>query len=193
METGRQDKIFEGHRESVRYACVSPDGRYMASADTSDTVILWSLAEGIMLKSFKGSMKYIRAISFSPDSKFLAVGNSNKITQWDVQSGKLIQNVEVKNAWISSLNFSVNGKYIAAGGGKAMINIFDSRTGNVEALIMIFENQWVCITSEGYYTSSSGGGYYVYVEKDEKIYRLEEFDTLLKRPDMVQDKLEAMR
>jgi WD40 repeat protein len=67
---------FEGHKEVVCCAALTPDGKTLASAGEGGEVIVWDAASGKKLRDwrFPGPVK---CLAFASDGKHLATGNSN--------------------------------------------------------------------------------------------------------------------
>jgi len=112
--------------EAIAY---SPDGKILASGWSSD-IRLWSVPEGIFLRSIKvGSQSEIyetESITFSLDGGILAAGLSDgRIRLWKVADGALLHTLEAYPGWSApilkmfrspspSVVFSPNGKLLAA-------------------------------------------------------------------------------
>jgi WD40 repeat protein len=84
-------------------------------ATGSDAKIqLWSRG-GKLIKTFGGFNDSIDSISFSPDSKNLAIGSNNVVQLWG-DSGKLLKTLKGHGVGaIRSVSFSPNGDILATG------------------------------------------------------------------------------
>jgi WD40 repeat protein len=58
---------LKGHSGSVNSVSFSPDGRLLASGGGDDTIILWDVKSGEILKRLKGHSGHVTSVSFSPD------------------------------------------------------------------------------------------------------------------------------
>lgn len=70
--TGVELFQLKGHPHTVRKACFSPCGRYIASA--SDEVRLWRTSDGSCVATFSEHRQWAEHIVFSPDGKILSSG-----------------------------------------------------------------------------------------------------------------------
>jgi len=65
---------------------MSPDGKYLASAATDMSIILWDLGSGKQVKSMTGHTSMINSLSFSACSSMLVSGGCDwTVRCWDVK------------------------------------------------------------------------------------------------------------
>ena len=119
VATGREIWKCEygGRLEALSF---SPDGRYLAAGgednvtllfdDSHDnTTCLYETATG--KKIWKRVLGDVKALSFSPDGRYLAAGNSNTICLYEVATGREIWKRVLGDV---TLSFSPDGRYLAA-------------------------------------------------------------------------------
>lgn len=76
---------------------------------------------------------YIRC--FSPDDKYIATTNGNKIMLWDVSSGRLLREFVGYNDSVFSVDFSFDGKYIAGASNDKTVKVWEISTGKIIKVI----------------------------------------------------------
>lgn len=112
----------------------SPDGRYLAGAAHSGTVVLLSTATGDPENYFEDTLdEYVSDLGWSPDGSLLAVGISNaSAVLWDVSTGKKYRTLGGNPSHTSKshsepcyLDWSPDGKRLAVGSDRGMIKVFD--------------------------------------------------------------------
>jgi WD40 repeat protein len=82
-------KALSGHSNLVNSVAISPDGRLLASGSSDQTVKLWSLPNGALLKTLAGHSSYVQSLVISPDGRLLASGGAdNTIRLWSLPDGK---------------------------------------------------------------------------------------------------------
>lgn len=80
-------RMFTGHAGCITALTCSPDGKILASADDSGTIILWDLTAGKLLKRMRGHGKGgIWSLTWSVESTVVVSGGADgTVRVWDVQ------------------------------------------------------------------------------------------------------------
>merc|ERR1719450_1078469 len=103
---------------SGRSVVYSPDGKHLASGDSSQFIRIWDAAKGKLLRIVHGcagtscySPHY--NLAYSPNGKHLVSG-SDDIKIWEVATGKLLNNLTdfKRNQFMA---YSPDGKLLASG------------------------------------------------------------------------------
>ena len=105
----------EGHTDNVLSVAFSPDGKYLASGSSDNTVRLWDVTTGEEVRRFDGHTNSVKSVAFSPDGKYLASGSrDNTVRLWDVTSGEEVHRIDGHTNDVNSVAFSPDGKYLAS-------------------------------------------------------------------------------
>jgi WD40 repeat protein len=129
-----------GHERGVRRLSFSPDGRWLASLDETEALMVWDMRgpRPSPLGTFSplmditeragnsareaGSIIYTRGLAFGRDNRTLAVAIRDKIALWDVESRSAVWTFE---AFGEGLSFSPDGRTLA-GGGHREVTLLDT-------------------------------------------------------------------
>jgi WD40 repeat protein len=135
MEKGKESSclVWNGDLSFVKY---SPDGKTIAIGSNywRKLVKLWKVKSGqfILLGGYpteterrwgvitlSGHTDVVKSVVFSPDSKTVATGSSDKtIKLWSVETGKELRALKGHAEQVNSVAFSPDGKILASGGSE---------------------------------------------------------------------------
>jgi WD40 repeat protein len=129
-----------GGHIGVNAVAVSPDGGTLATASATDnTVKLWQVANGHLVRTINAAYAAVNAVAWSPDGTHLASGGNwvpglgdATLKLWSPASGSLVLAANPSASYdIVSLAYSPTGNRIAAGCSDSNVRIFDATTGAV--------------------------------------------------------------
>ncbi|KAK9670080.1 hypothetical protein RND81_13G175700 [Saponaria officinalis] len=128
-------QILEGHQDEVWVLRFSNKGRYLASASTDRSAIIWEVVRGeVVLKHrLHGHQKPVSQVSWSPDDRhLLTCGIEENVLRWDVLSGECLQVYEKVGFPVVSCAWSPDGKSIFTGFSDKSICMWDLNGKEVE-------------------------------------------------------------
>jgi len=74
---------------------ISPDGEHLISGADDQTVKIWELETGRLIRTLRGHSDAISSVAISPDGKKIASSSDDKsVKLWDFETGNLLQNFE---------------------------------------------------------------------------------------------------
>ncbi|XP_005882415.1 PREDICTED: apoptotic protease-activating factor 1 isoform X1 [Myotis brandtii] len=127
ITTGRIEKDFVCHQDTVLSCDVSPDATKFSSTSADNTAKIWSFELLSPLHELKGHKGCVRCSAFSVDSTLLATGDDNgEIRIWNVSSGALLhlcapisveEGAATHGGWVTDLCFSPDSKMLVSAGG----------------------------------------------------------------------------
>jgi len=97
---------LEGHSSGIDNISYSPDGKYLLSRSYDNSIKIWLVEDGNCIRTFKGNY-----VLFSPDGKYLAIGNDNTIKLFSIEDFHYIRKLKVCSN-LRSFTFSHNSKLI---------------------------------------------------------------------------------
>ncbi len=176
-----------GHWQCVWLVAFSPEGRYLASGGGDNTIKVWQVASGKLLRTLKGHSGYVSSVAFSPDGRHLASGSwDNTIKVWQVASGELLRTLKGHSGWVHSVAFSPDGRYLASGSFDATVKMWDVESGkSLATFLAIDKEDYISYTDDGYFDASPGASQYVKFRAGNEVYDLEQYETVYRRPDII--------
>jgi len=171
----------------------SPDGRQAVSGNWGKIITLWDMATGRAIKTLSGHKERINAVAFSPDgSQIISAGRDNTVKLWNAATGREIRTFTGHIGEINSLAFSRDARRFISGGSDGTIRLWDTGTGaEIARFISLKDGEWIVITAEGYYNSSSRGHEHLNIRQGSKVYGIDQFYDVFYRPDIVAAKLKG--
>ena len=131
-------KVKQQLKGGTKNLLFSPDGKTLASIDSDRTVYLWNVSTGKVGWTFKPKWGWIENISFSPDNRMFAIGNSGEgytIRLCDINWKGFQHTVEQElighTSPVNSVSFSPDGKMLASGSTDGTLLLWDVSDGKV--------------------------------------------------------------
>jgi len=104
--TGSWTAILSGHTNTVKALAFSQDGMLLASGSHDETVKLWDVQTGGVIKTFYGHTNYVHSVSISADCTLVASGSGDwTIHLWDIQIEECHCIIE-QQGWVYRVHFS---------------------------------------------------------------------------------------
>jgi WD40 repeat protein len=135
--------LLEGHTDGIMWIGASPNGKLLATSSWDQTVKIWDLQDGSLLKTLRGTRGQNWSGSWSPDGKLIAVGSGDRTVRvWDVLSGDTVHVLgdsgNMFSGWVRGLAFdAADGHSLVASSEGGTVRVFDMGSGECTNLYQI--------------------------------------------------------
>jgi WD40 repeat protein len=110
----------------------SPDGIYIASTCGDKTIHIWNAITGKQIATWRVDAELTLAITWSPDSKQIAVataGSKSAVRVWNMARKEMVLTYGGHTKDVRTVAWSPDGKYIASGGHDETVHVWDATSG----------------------------------------------------------------
>jgi WD40 repeat protein len=104
----------------------SPDGRWLLSAHGDGAVLVWDVAERVLVAGFNEHSRGVRAVAFSPDGKHVASGSEDRsVVVWNVETGRRTAVLVGHDTRVMAVSFLRNGRELTSLDQSGVVKLWD--------------------------------------------------------------------
>ncbi len=138
--------VFAENFGGIWSVAFSPDGQYLAAGDTKGDIILRRVADGQIIRRYKGHNGWVVSLAFSPDGNTLASGCCDcRAKLWDVNTGECLHTLEEHEYEVWSVAFSPDGQYLASGCDDSKARLWNVSTGKCLKVFQGHKNEVLAV------------------------------------------------
>jgi WD40 repeat protein/serine/threonine protein kinase len=173
--TGFVDAWAIGTIEARMFA-LSPDGQYMMSRDTNNTMTLWEVATGRCHRIFAGHNDWVLAVCFTIDGLHVLSGSADKTLKlWDVATGRCIHTFEGHKHYVNIVRGSPDGCRVLSGSCDHTLKVWDISTGRCVRTIESSVSSLCCTPDGRFYLSGFANRIHIWDDSTGKCLRSFEY------------------
>jgi WD40 repeat protein len=161
LDTGAIVKTFDNLNAEVNSVTFSPDGKWLASADSAGTVTLREMAKmgsgsGRQL-DLSGQGGEVLKVTFSSKGQLLASAGADRVVKlWDPKTGREVRTLTGPSETVNGVSFSNDGQWVLAGSDDGSMMIWSAASGDLAATLVSTRdrNDWLVVTPDGLFDGS---------------------------------------
>jgi WD40 repeat protein len=133
------------HAGAISTVAFSPNGALALSGSNDNTMKLWDVATGTLVRTFVGHSNWVHSVAFSPDGTRVLSGSRDKTVKlWDAATGALVRTFNGHSREVLSVAFSPDGSRVLSGSIDKTMRLWDAATG---ATLRTFKGHSAEVTS----------------------------------------------
>ncbi|MFN3192624.1 MAG: c-type cytochrome domain-containing protein [Aureliella sp.] len=122
LETGDIIDRFQGHRDTVYCASLSPNGKRLASGSYDRRILIWNVESGEVVAELKGHNGAIYDLDFDPSGTLLATASADQTVKlWNVETGQRLDTLGQPEGEMLAVRFGPQGNAVFASGADRQI------------------------------------------------------------------------
>ncbi len=144
-----------------------PQKNLVAAAAPNLGALIIDLENGTPIDTFAG---YLSSVTFSPDGRLLAMGDSRGDVQLRaLENGRIIERLTKHTGEVRYVDFSADGKFLVTAGDDNRVIVWDVKSGKeLFSIIGLGDTDWVAVCPSGQFDASPAAMELLYflVEED---------------------------
>ena len=122
--------VLRGHTGWIGRIAWSPDGSYLASPSSDETIRIWDADTGKCVRSLIGHTATVSSVAWSPDGqRLVSASNDKTLRLWNVSSDRVLQTMRGHIQAVTSVAWSPDGHRLASGSDDKSIRLWDVSNG----------------------------------------------------------------
>jgi len=120
---------MKGHSDWVDACAFSPDGALIVSGSLDNTLKIWDVRTGKVLRTLKAHLNHVLSCAFSSDGVTVVSGSAdNTVKLWDARTGKELWTLEGHSGEVYGCAVSPDGNTVVVGLEDNTLKLWDIRT-----------------------------------------------------------------
>jgi WD40 repeat protein len=154
-------RTITGHSDGVTAVAIAPDGTWLATASSDQTVRIWDFATGQQRATLTGHSGGVTAVAIAPDGTWLATASSDQTVRiWNpaTRRHRILRTDHTTR--VRAVAIAPDGTWLATGSRGWTLQTYDVVTGKQRAILAGFTDgvTAVAIAPDGTWLATAGSG-----------------------------------
>jgi WD40 repeat protein len=124
-------RSLEGHTGPVLAVAVTPDGMHVVSGSGDNTVKVWELTSGRLVRSLAGHGREVLAVAVTPGGTHIVSASlDGTVKVWELSSGRLLRSLEGRTGWGTALAVTPDGTQVCGSLGTT-VKVWELASGQL--------------------------------------------------------------
>lgn len=131
-------RVWDGHATAVRSVTMIDHGKLLLSAGEDNTVRMWEMATGALIKTFRGHDSAVRAAIASPDGRtLLSASHDATVREWSIAGYEELRSLQGRKFEghtdaVLAASFSPNQEWVITASRDRTARTWNSTTGELK-------------------------------------------------------------
>jgi WD40 repeat protein len=122
-------RVYRGHTNRVEAVAFTPDGTKALSGANDQTLILWDIASGDVIRRFEGHTEMVGTVAMLPDGRHALSGSNDKtLILWDLETGQALRTFQATDE-VQGVAVSPDGRQALSSSQDGLLTLWDIATG----------------------------------------------------------------
>ena len=135
--SGEMAGNLKGHWNTINALAFSPDGRWLASGSSDNTVCIWDVHNKKKSRRLTGHAQQVYTLEWLDEQRIVSGSFDNTLIIWDAGQGRLLYRLQGHTDKVTALAVSPDGKTIASGSFDKTIRLWDGENGRLIKILAI--------------------------------------------------------
>ena len=130
---------------------MTADGRLAVSASADDTLNMWDLASGQLVRTLQGHIGWVNGVAVTADGRLaVSAAGDNTLMVWDLASGQPVRTLRGHTHSVNGVAVTADGRLVVSASGDNTLKIWNLGTGQAIANLETYASLSCCaITQNG--------------------------------------------
>jgi WD40 repeat protein len=125
-------RTFEWFRNWVNALAMTPDGHFVVSASNDQTLKVWDIETGEIVRTLDDHTGWVNAVAVTPDGRFVVLASGDgTLKMLDIETGEIVHTLVGHIGSVNAVAVTLDGRFAISGSDDPTLKIWDIQTGEI--------------------------------------------------------------